>query len=64
MLRILQQVYGDHPYECNVVMDTSLSLIGALYTFVVLPAGDFLLGQDTCGPAEVCSHAPSSKKIV
>ena len=52
MLRILQQVYGDYPYECNVIMDTALSLIGALFVFVVLPAGDLLLGQDTHGPAE------------
>lgn len=54
MMRILQQVYSDHPYECNALVDTALSLIGALFTFVVLPAGDLLLGQDTHGPAEVC----------
>lgn len=53
MLRIFQQVYNDYPNECNIIMDTSLSLIGALWTFVGLPIGDLLLGQDTFGRAEV-----------
>lgn len=52
-LTILQQVYSSYPQECNVLMDTALSLIGVAFTFIVLPAGDLLLGQDTLGPEAV-----------
>ena len=57
MLRILQQVYADHPQACNILLDTALSLIGAAFTFIVLPAGDLLLGEDTYGPEEVGIYA-------
>ncbi|KAK9804012.1 hypothetical protein WJX73_001214 [Symbiochloris irregularis] len=62
-LTILQQVYSSYPQECNVVMDTALSLIGAAFTFIVLPAGDLLLGQDTLGPEVESELAPNVQTL-
>ena len=39
-------LYAAHPAFCNVILDTIFSLLTAIFTFIVLPAGDFIIGQE------------------
>lgn len=38
--------YGHHPGFCNMVINTAFSLAAALFVFIILPAGDFILGEE------------------
>ena len=45
--------YGHHPGFCNMLINTAFSLAAALFVFVILPAGDLILGEE---PPEAVSH--------
>ena len=56
MIPISQYVagfYGHHPGFCNMLINTTFSLAAALFVFVILPAGDLILGEE---PPEAVSH--------
>ncbi|CAK0787090.1 hypothetical protein CVIRNUC_010306 [Coccomyxa viridis] len=38
--------YGHHPGFCNMLINTAFSLAAALFVFVILPAGDLILGEE------------------
>ena len=44
--------YGHHPGFCNMLINTAFSLAAALFVFIILPAGDFIIGEE---PPEVVS---------
>ena len=46
MTQLVAGFYGAHPGFCNVILDTLFSLLTAIFTFIVLPAGDFIIGQE------------------
>lgn len=53
--QFLGSLYGAHPGLCNVLIDTVFSLAAALFAFVILPAGDFIIGQEP--PEAVSAHS-------
>ena len=44
--QFVASLYVAHPGFCNVLLDTAFSLAAALFAFVILPAGDFIIGQE------------------
>ena len=38
--------YGHHSGFCNMLINTAFSLAAALFVFVILPAGDLILGEE------------------
>lgn len=46
-------LYAAHPIFCNMLIDTAFSLAAALFAFVILPAGDLIIGQE---PPEAVSN--------
>lgn len=44
--QLLTGFYGSNPGFCNMILDTAFSLIAAIFAFIILPAGDFLIGQE------------------
>ncbi|CAL5229287.1 g12584 [Coccomyxa viridis] len=38
--------YGHHPGFCNMLINTAFSLAAALFVFIILPAGDFIIGEE------------------
>lgn len=42
----LGSLYAAQPGFCNMLIDTVFSLAAALFAFVILPAGDFIIGQE------------------
>ena len=44
--QLLTSFYGSNPGFCNMILDTAFSLIAAIFAFIIIPAGDFLIGQE------------------
>lgn len=38
--------YAHHPGFCSMLLNTAFSLAAALFVFIILPAGDFVLGEE------------------
>ena len=38
--------YAHHPGFCSMLVNTAFSLAAALFVFIILPAGDFVLGEE------------------
>ncbi len=51
--QFLGSLYAAHSIFCNMLIDTAFSLAAALFAFVILPAGDLIIGQE---PPEVVSN--------
>jgi hypothetical protein len=50
----LASLYAAQPALCNMLLDAVFSLAAALFAFVILPAGDFIIGQEP--PEAVSTH--------
>ncbi|BDA50515.1 Alkane 1-monooxygenase 2 [Coccomyxa sp. Obi] len=44
--QFLGGLYAAHPSICNMLIDTVFSLAAALFAFVILPAGDLIIGEE------------------
>jgi hypothetical protein len=38
--------YAHHPGFCSMLINTAFSVAAALFVFIILPAGDFVLGEE------------------
>ena len=38
--------YTNHSGFCNMLINTACSLAAALFVFIILPAGDFIIGEE------------------
>ena len=55
--------YTHHPGFCSMLINTAFSLAAALFVFIILPAGDFIIGEE---PPEAVSgpHIPSHARFL
>jgi hypothetical protein len=44
--QLIAGFYGANPGFCHMILDTAFSLAAAIFSFILLPAGDFLIGQE------------------
>ena len=52
--------YAHHPGFCSMLVNTAFSLAAALFVFIILPAGDFVLGEE---PPEVVSSTVGQQPL-
>ena len=65
--QLIASFYAANPGFCHMILDTAFSLAAAIFSFILLPAGDFLIGQEPpeavrfflCPPS-LSSRAPAS----
>ena len=46
MIHHVAGLYGHHSGICNMLINTAFSLAAALFVFVIVPAGDFIIGEE------------------
>ena len=46
MIHHVAGLYGHQSGICNMLINTAFSLAAALFVFVILPAGDFIIGEE------------------
>ena len=46
VMQLVTSFYASNPGFCNMILDTAFSLIAAIFAFIILPAGDFIVGQE------------------
>ena len=65
--QLVSSFYGLHPAFCNMILDTAFSLLAAIFAFIILPAGDFIVGQEppeAVRPSRLRNCSPMGAQLV